>query len=165
MNVSKNKQLIEKARRLGKEYLQKHGGCAQATLLAVADTLNLEVCESLFKAMIGLSSLSGGCGSICGGIAAIGLMHGVKQEKYEKMGPETEKIWGIVKLLREKFVEEYGGFLCTEIQTKLYGRSFDPYNPEEIQAFMETNPVEKCSSVTENAAKWTVEAILEMDNK
>lgn len=163
--MSKNKQLIEKARRLGKEYLQKYGGCAQATLLAVADTINLEVCYSLFKAMIGLSSLSGGCGSICGGIAAIGLKHGVKQEKYDKMGPEAEKIWGIVKLLREKFVKEYGGFLCSEIQKKLFGKSFDPYNPEEMKAFMEMNPMEKCSSVTENAARWTVEAILEMDSK
>jgi hypothetical protein len=165
MNVSKNTQLIEEARRLGKEYLPKYGGCAQATLLAVAETLNLEVCDSLFKAMIGLSSLSGGCGSICGGIAAIGLKHGVNQEKYETMGPETEKIWGIVKRLREKFTEEYGGFLCSEVQTKLFGKSFDTYNPAETQVFMEMDPMEKCSLVTENAAGWTVEAILEMDDK
>ncbi|MFX1564132.1 MAG: C-GCAxxG-C-C family (seleno)protein [Promethearchaeota archaeon] len=165
--MSKNKQLIEKARRLGKEYLVKYGGCAQGTLQAVADTLNLEVCESLFKAMIGLSSLSGGCGSICGGIAAIGLKYGVKQEILDanRMGPETQKIWGTVKLLRDKFVKEYGGFLCTEIQTKLFGKSFDSFNPVEMQAFMEMNPMEKCSSVTENAAGWTVEAILEMENK
>ncbi|MFX1577059.1 MAG: C-GCAxxG-C-C family (seleno)protein [Promethearchaeota archaeon] len=163
--MSKNEQLIEKARRLGKEYMSKYGGCAQATLLAVADTLDLEVCDSLFKAMIGLSSLSGGCGSICGGIAAIGLKYGVNREKYKSMGPTTEKIWGVVKLLREKFNQEYGGFLCSEIQTKLYGRSYDSLNPEDIQAFMETKPVEKCSSVTENAAKWTVETILELDEK
>ena len=165
MIMSKNEQLIEKARRLGKEYMSKYGGCAQATLMAVADTLDLEVCDSLFKAMIGLSSLSGGCGSICGGIAAIGLKYGVNRENYKSMGPTTQKIWGIVKLLREKFNLEYGGFLCSEIQTKLYGRSYDPLNPKDIQAFMETKPVEKCSSVTENAAGWAVEAILEMANK
>ncbi len=90
------------------------------------------------------------------------MKYGVDQEKYEKMGPETEKIWGIVKLLREKFVEEYGGFLCSEVQTKLFGKSFDTYNPAEMKVFMETNPMEKCSSVTENAAGWTVEVILDV---
>jgi C_GCAxxG_C_C family probable redox protein len=163
--LSGNKELIEKARRIGKENLAKYGGCAQATLLAVAETLNLEVCDSLFKGMIGLSSLSGGCGSICGGIAAIGLKYGVNKEEYERMGPEMEKMMGIVKVLRDKFVEEYGGFLCSEVQTKLFGRSIDPYNPTEMKAFMEMNPMEKCSTVTENAAGWTVEAILKMGNK
>lgn len=159
--LSGNKALIEKARRLGKEYLAKYGGCAQATLLAVAETLNLEVCDSVFKAMIGLSSLSGGCGSICGGIAAIGLKYGVNQDEREKIGLVTMKMWGIVKRLRDKFVKEYGGFLCSEVQTKLFGRSFDTYNPAEMKAFMELNAREKCSTVTENAAGWTVEVILE----
>ncbi|MFX1563467.1 MAG: C-GCAxxG-C-C family (seleno)protein [Promethearchaeota archaeon] len=163
--MTKNKQLIDKARRLGKEYLGKYGGCAQATLLAVADTLNLEVCESTFKAMIGLSSLSGGCGSFCGGIAAIGLRFGVGKEENEKMESVTMKLWGIVKVLQQKYVEEYGGSLCSEIQTKLFGRSFDAFKPLDLKAFMELNAREKCSTVTENAAGWTVETILEMERK
>lgn len=63
--MSEKDRLIEKARKLGREYMSVYSGCAQTTLLAVADTLNMEVSEDLFKAMIGLSSLSGGCGGIC----------------------------------------------------------------------------------------------------
>jgi hypothetical protein len=46
-----------------------------------------------------------------------------------------------------------------------------PTSPEELEAFSKMNPeelvtfYEKCSSVTENAAGWTVAAILKMDEK
>jgi hypothetical protein len=76
------------------------------------------------------------------------------------------------KVLREKFVEEYGGYLCDEVQTKVYGRcNVFPSSPEELEVFMKQDPkelgvfFEKCGNVTANAAGWTVTAILEMDEK
>ena len=51
--MSEKKELVEKARRLGREYLRKYGGCAPGTLMAVADTLDLRVGDELFKAMTG----------------------------------------------------------------------------------------------------------------
>ena len=174
--MSEKKELVEKARRLGREYMRKYGGCAPATLLAVADTLNLEVGDELYKAMTGFSSFAGACGNICGGIAAIGLRYGVGKEDFEK-NPQIgfssfAKIMKGAKVLREKFVEGYGGYLCDEVQMKMFGRcKIFPDSPEELEAFMKMDPeelevfYEKCSSVTENAAEWTVTAILEMDEK
>ncbi|GAG22710.1 unnamed protein product [marine sediment metagenome] len=174
--MSEKKELVEKARRLGKEYILKYGGCAPGTLLAVTDTLNLEVGDELFKAMTGFSSFAGACGNICGGIAAIGLRYGVGKEDFEK-NPQIgfssfAKIMEGAKVLREKFVEEYGGYLCDEVQTKVYGRcNVFPSSPEELEVFMKQDPkelgvfFEKCGNVTANAAGWTVTAILEMDEK
>ncbi len=173
--MSDKKELVEKARRLGRVYIMKYGGCAPGTLLAVADTLNLEVSDDVFKAMTGFSSLSGVCGNLCGGIAAMGLRYGVGLDDFVK-NPEIgflsfAKIMTTAKVLREKFVEEYGSYLCDDIQTKLFGRCVMPTSPEELEAFMKMDPkefetfYEKCGAVTENAAGWTVAAILEMDEK
>jgi len=173
--VSEKKELVEKARRLGRDYLRKYGGCAPGTLLAVADTLNLKVGNDLFKAIYAFSSLSGVCGNEAGGIAAIGLRYGVDLEDFQKK-PEIgmkafAKMMATAKALRGKFVEEYGSYLCDDIQMKLFGKRVMPKAPEELTAFATMDPkeleafYEKCSSVTENAAGWTVAIILEMDEK
>jgi len=173
--MSEKKELVEKARRLGREYLLKYGGCAPGTLMAVAHTLNLEVGDDLFKAMMGFSSFAGACGNVCGGIAAMGLRYGVGLEDFVK-NPETgfssfAKLMAAAKVLKEKFVEEYGGYLCDDVQMKLFGRCVMPTSPEELEAFSKMDPkelqvfYEKCGSATENAAGWTVAVILEMDEK
>ena len=173
--MSEKKELVEKARRLGREYILKYGGCAPGTLMAVAHTLNLEVSDEVFKAMMGFSSFAGVCGNVCGGIAAMGLRYGVGLEDFVK-NPEIGflsfgKLMTTAKVLREKFVEEYGGYLCDEVQTKLFGKCVMPTSPEELEAFSKMDPeklqvfYEKCGSVTENAAGWTVAVILEMDKK
>ena len=173
--MSEKKELVEKARRLGREYLLKYGGCAPGTLMAVAHTLNLEVSDEVFKAMMGFSSFAGACGNVCGGIAAIGLRYGMGREDLVK-NPESFSLSFVnimitAKVLREKFVEEYGSYLCDDIQTKLFGKCVMPQAPEELEAFMKMDLeelkvfYEKCSSITENAAGWTVAAILEMDEK
>jgi len=173
--MTEKKELIEKARRLGRDYLLKYGGCAPGTLMSVAHTLNLEVSDEVFKVMTGFSRLAGVCGNICGGIAAMGLMYGVGLEDFVK-NPEIgslsfTKLITVTNVLREKFIEEYGGYLCDDVQTKLFGKRVMPTSPEELEAFSKMDPKElefyreKCGSVTENAAGWTVAAILEMDEK
>ncbi len=164
--MSEKNELIEKARQLGFEYLPIYRECAPTTLIAVADTLNMKVSDNLFKAMVGLSGPSGGCGGICGATAAIGLRYGVDREDFVKdpdmRGRVSEKILQAVKVVRDRFVETYGGYLCYDVQKKLFGRHFDFTVPEDIEAFIE-GPTEKCRKVTENAAGWTVEAILESE--
>ena len=173
--MAEKKELVEKARRLGREYLLKYGGCAPGTLMAVAHTLNLEVGDELFKAMMGFSSFAGACGNLCGGIAAMGLRYGVGIEDFVK-NPEIgfasfAKLMTAAKVLKEKFIEEYGGYLCDDVQMKLFGKCVMPTSPEEFEAFSKMDPeelqvfYEKCSYVTENAAGWTVAVILEMDEK
>ena len=165
--MSDKGRLIEEAKKLGREYLHVYRGCAQTTLLAVADTLNMDVPDELFKAMIGLSGRTGGCGGICGATAVIGLRYGINREDFatdpEMRGLVTSKINDTMKIVRDKMTEKYGGYLCSDIQKTLYGRSYDFVYPDEMKAFSKEPIYEECPKVTEDAAGWTVEAILNME--
>ncbi len=66
----------------------------------------------------------------------------------------------VVKQVRDQFDKEYGGYLCSDIQTRLFGRSFDTFDPGDMEAFMQANAFEVCPELAENAAGWAVEAIL-----
>lgn len=168
--MSEKSGLIKHARELGLEYMKTYRFCAETTLLAVADTLNMPVSDEVFKAMIGLSSGSGGCGGLCGAFAAIGLRFGQGRETFtdkDEASAYFTKTHPIIrqamKSVRDQFVDEYGGYLCYDVQKHLFGRSFNTFEPEDRKAFRQQKPMEKCPTVTENAAGWTVEAILEAD--
>lgn len=164
--MSEASRLIARARQLGREYMGKYA-CAEATLLAVADTLKMPVSDDVFKAVIGLSSMSGGCGALCGAIAALGLRFGRTRAAYHEnsgtgLGPWYTKLRQAVKRVRDQFVTEYEGYLCCDIQTTLFGRSYNTFDPVELEAFMQPQlrARELCQQLPENAAGWTVEAIL-----
>ncbi len=172
-SMSEQARLIARARELGREYMGKYG-CAEATLLAVADTLNMPVNDDVFKAAIGLSSMSGACGGICGAIAALGLRFGRAPAAYHDNSDSTGfgkwylTLRQAVIRVRKRFVNEYGGSLCCDIQDKLFGQSIDFLDPEALKAFMQqpekiNAALDMCRKVTENAAGWTVEAILETE--
>jgi len=168
-SISKANRLIARARQLGRESMGKYA-CAEGTLLSVAETLNMPVSDDVFKATTGLSSMSGGCGALCGGIAALGLRFGRTRGEYGNSGITQIGEWyrilrQAVKRLRDRFVAEYGGYLCCDIQDRLFGRSYDSLDPLAMEAFMKTQlrGLEVCRRVTENAAGWTVEAILETE--
>jgi len=170
-SMSEASRLIARARQLGRECMGKYA-CAEGTLLAVADTLNMPVSDDVFKATTGLSSMSGGCGALCGGIAALGLRLGRTRATYHENSDSITHIgkWYFtlrqaVKRVRDRFVAEYGGYLCCDIQDKLFDRSFDSLDPVEMKAFMQPQlrALDVCRQVTENAAGWTVEAILQTE--
>jgi hypothetical protein len=103
-------------------------------------------------------------------IAALGLRFGRTRAAYENSGITQIGEWyrtlrQAVKRVRDRFIAEYGGYLCCDIQDKLFGRSYDSLDPVELEAFMQTQlrGLEVCRHVTENAAGWTVEAILETE--
>jgi len=169
-SMSEASRLIARARQLGRESMGKYA-CAEGTLLAVADTLNMLVSDNVFKAVIGLSSMSGGCGALCGAIAALGLRFGRTRAAYHENSDTTQigewylTLRQAVIRVRGQFVTEYGGYLCCDIQDKLFGRSYDSLDPVDLEAFMQPQlgAREVCRQVTENAAGWTVEAILETE--
>lgn len=145
----------------GREYLGIYA-FAESTLLAVTQTLDMPLNDDVFKAVIGLSSYSGGCGGLCGVIADLGLRFGIDPTAYRE-NPDTTPIRKAVKQFRDKFVSEYGGYLCCDIQTKFFGRCYDSFDPKDMEQFMELNPTETCKKVTKNATEWAVEVIFETE--
>jgi C_GCAxxG_C_C family probable redox protein len=171
---SKADKARRKAVRLGYKYPAKYGGCAQATFAAIADALNLKG-EEVFKALIGLSGGvanmgKGACGSMAGAAAAISLKFGVRREVL-KRNPEAilkakDHIYEMVEKVGGKFLEEFGSYLCRDIQMALFGKAFNLRDPKIYEEFREIAWPEVCSKkVVGKAAGWTIDVILEAEKR
>lgn len=155
----------EKAYNLAFEYDAKYGSCPQAVLRAVYETLNLKGVEVVIKAAhalaggLGLSG-NGTCGALSGGVLALGIFYG---RSIEEMGKgRFLKSYMKAKELYDRFVKEFGSCICKDVQTKLFGRSFNLWDPEDYKKFEEMGGHrDKCPDVAGKVAKWVVEILLE----
>ena len=154
-------ELINKARELGTKRFKQYSGCAQTTLFAVADTLDMKISDDVFKAVAPLSSFTGGCGAMCGAAVAFGLRYGKDLESYLKE-PDLGRVKTLTYGIQTKLEDKYSGFLCREIQNHLYGRSFDARRTEDAEAFMARYDeiYNKCGDMIADVSGWVVEAIL-----
>ena len=168
--MEKSKEtLLKKAYELGFNYEREYGGCCQCVLAAIQDTLDMRN-DALFKAGTGFAGGMGvtgvgPCGALSGGVMAISSQIG--RERQNIKDPERIRwtAYDLTKKLYEKFVEEYGGGTCKEIQKKLFGRSFNLRDPNEYKEYEKAGGhATKCPSVVGNAAKWTVEILWSNSN-
>ena len=69
----------------------------------------------------------------------------------------------IARKVLERFEKEYGTFACSEIQKKLYGKSYKMYIPEEKAQFLANggHGPNGCTQVVAKAAVWTAEILEE----
>jgi len=131
------------------------------------------------KAATGFAGGIGRNGSVCGGytgaIMALGLLYGRDVETMKHADPEErmsrlqqieERMDNLIKGLTERFKSEYGSTICNDIETKLFGRFFDKWNPEERKEKGRLGGYkDKCPSVVGNAVRWVAELILEERSK
>jgi C_GCAxxG_C_C family probable redox protein len=166
-------QLLDKAFELGVAYEKNSGSCSQCTAAALREILGFEdivvkVATSSCGGQAGLSS--GACGGVIGGTIVLDYYLGrppymVSATKMipEGMG-ELARAMSAARSLCDRFFREYGSILCPKVQTSLYGRSFNLQDPADWKAFQEagahTDP-SKCMSVVGNAARWTLEILIE----
>ena len=161
MDSKEKEKLINKARNLGASRFRQYTGCAQTTLYAVADTLDITISEDVFKAVAPLSGFTGGCGAICGAAVAFGLRFGKDLEDYLE-NPDIGNVYTQIYGIRNKLEDKYSGYLCREIQSHLYGRSFDGTKPEDMEAFRSRYDeiYSKCGEMIADVSGWVVESIL-----
>jgi C_GCAxxG_C_C family probable redox protein len=168
MNKMKS-EMVEKAYNLGYEYEKNYHGCAQSSFAAIQDTMNWRnVCDDVvFKSATGLAGgigLTNGsaCGALTGGVLALGLKVGRDRRYFEDPEKIRYKTFKLAKKLYEKFEQEYGGCNCIDIQKKIFGRSFNMWDPKEKEEFEKAGGHEdKCPDVVGKAARWTIEILLE----
>ena len=171
-NLSRQ-QLLEKAYDLGVCFERYSGSCSQCTAAALREILGFEdvivkVATSSCGGQAGLSV--GACGGVIGGTIVLDYYLGrpanmvsATQEIPQSMA-ELSRSMEAARSLCEKFNQQYGSILCPQVQTKVYGRSFNLQDPADWKAFEEagahTDPT-KCMSVVGNAARWTLETLIE----
>lgn len=158
--------LIDTAFNLGFEYEKKYRGCAQCTVAAVQDTLNLEN-DTLFKAASGLGAgcgllCDGVCGGYSGGIMVMSSLFGRRRKKIDNDDEEKYCAFRMAKFLHDKFINEYGSVICNEIHHKIFGKTYNLWNANEKEEFNNDGAHEsKCTTVVGNASSWIVQLILE----
>jgi len=165
--------LIREIRRKAHGYDQ-YSGCSQSVLLALQEGLGIGDLESFKAATV----LSGGvarrgetCGALLGALMGLGLVRG--RERIEDT-PQYVYAMGVANEISDEFqrrLEEDFGFgeplestICREIQTKIYGRSFDLRDPPQRDAFLEAggHSDEGCYKVCGIAAEVAARKLLEL---
>ncbi len=166
-------EILDEAYRRGYKYEQDYRDCAQCTLLAIEEIFNIKGADAV-KAATGFAGGIGRSGSVCGGftggVMALGMLYGrdvatMKQADAEKRAEQFRNIEArmgdLVKKLSERFKAEYGTTICDQIEAKLFGRSFDKWNPEDRKEKDRLGGhQDKCPSVVGNATRWVAEIIL-----
>jgi C_GCAxxG_C_C family probable redox protein len=166
-------QLLEKAYDLGVRFEKYSGSCSQCTVAALQEILGFDdiivkVASSSCGGQAGLST--GACGGVIGGTIVLDYYLGRPADLVSAIQeiPQGKAVLSrameAARSLCEKFIRHYGSILCPQLQEKVFGRSFNLQDPADWQAFLDagghTDPT-KCMSVVGNAARWTLETLIE----
>ena len=150
MNLNERDKLLQEVYDTAYEYEKKYGGCSQAVLGAIK-TITGKITDEEYKAATGLAG-------------GIGLSSFLGREYNNMADPEGIKAqtFKLSRRLAEKFEEYYGSGKCSEINKKLFGKSFNLWVREEYEEFDSLGAHDdKCTSVCGNSARWTMEILLD----
>jgi C_GCAxxG_C_C family probable redox protein len=143
-------------------------------LLVIEELFDLRSDDALKAASAfggGIGRMGSACGALLGGAMALSLLYGRSHEEMQSgyqsgKGKSGEKLAILTKKLGEKFKAEYNSFLCDDIEKKVFGRSFDKWNPADREKKEEMGGhKDKCPSVVGKASLWVAELILDEQGK
>lgn len=170
MDKKEREAMIQKAYDLGFKYERDYRGCAQCAVAGVYDAMGIKN-DAVYKAGSGLAGgggecTTGNCGGYTGASMALASFFGRtrKEEGSEDGRADKYVSFRMTRAIHDKFVEKYGGVLCSEVQTKLYGRVFDLRKDEDKQAFRDAgahHDDDKCCMAVGDGARWGLELLLD----
>ena len=163
MTEKENEKIMEKAHQLAKGYEQRCTGCAQSVVAGLLDALEIES-EDVFKAASGLAdgiglTGDGSCGALTGCCLVIGLIFGRERKDHQDV-MKPLRSYLMCKELHDELIEQYGSCRCYDIQEKLMGRTYNLYEPRDLQEAFKSGMMEHCSEVVGRAARKTAEITL-----
>ncbi len=164
MTTQSKEEIAMAAGQLAEKNEKECTGCAQTTLAAIMDTLNITNNE-VFRSASGLAdglglSGNGTCGSLVAGALAIGYVFGRERVNFkDPLAPG--KSYALVKNLHDRFQEKYGAIRCNDIQDSLMGRHYDLWDQQDAEAAFAGNMLDHCSKVCATAAELATLIILE----
>ena len=167
--MDSREKMLEKVYNLAFKYEAERGSCPQCVLAALYETLDIGHPATIqaADAMAAGTALTtkGTCGALVGGLLAIGSVVGRSYEDFS-IGMRKRRVFQYSKKLYDRFNEEYGSPICRDIHKKLFGRSYKLLDPKEYKEFEAAGGhIDKCPSVSGNAAKWAAEIILDIKKK
>ena len=175
-------ELLQKVYELGVAYEMHSFSCSQSTVAALYRVLDFpDVIVKASSSNAGGTALQlfGSCGGLVGGIMILDYYFGrpfeLMSDKEVIQDPNIDSLMAaqpIARALCDKYVDEYGTITCAHIQRQIYGRVYYFEDMDEFQIFNEAgghSDPNKCPRIVGNAAKWTMEILLdnggvELDN-
>jgi C_GCAxxG_C_C family probable redox protein len=166
-------ELLQKAYDLGVAFEKYSGSCSQCTVAALQEILGFEdiivkIATSSCGGQAGLSTAA--CGGVIGGTIVLDYYLGrpanmlsATKEIPQGMEPFSRAMEATQRFCN-KFIDHYESILCPQVQEKVFGRSFKHQDPADWQAFMDAGAhtdETKCMRVVGNAARWTLETLIE----
>ena len=169
-NVETQEEILARVAKLAGDYEAEAISCAQGTIAALHEVLNLPgERELLIKSttyLPGLVSRGEACGAVVAGLLALGLKFGkakLSDPSYET--PEGKAIASRRKILAwqfcEEFKKEWGSTDCADIRPQIMGRDYYMWDPKEWDQFLADGGTEKCRKPPELAARIAARIILE----
>ncbi|MCR4442324.1 MAG: C-GCAxxG-C-C family protein [Peptococcaceae bacterium] len=142
--------------------------CGQCVLVPFVEYLGFD--EVLFKAgsgmAAGIGQMGDACGAYTGGALLLGVLFGRSYRDLEG-DIETGKAkfrnaCRLVREFREKFVNEYKGINCREVQTTIFGRSYNLLDMDkDFPAFEAAGGhTTKCTDVIGKTTRMIAEVML-----
>jgi C_GCAxxG_C_C family probable redox protein len=167
--MDSREEILDKVYNLAYKYEAEIGSCPQCVLAAIYETIGVGDPKTIQAAdsMAGGSALTteGTCGALVGGLLAIGAVVGRTYEDF-KADKHNRRVFLYAKKLYDKFYEKYGCMRCKDLHKKLFGRSYKLLDPKEYEEFEKAGAhVDKCPSVSGDAARWAAEIILDIKKK
>ncbi len=156
--------LCEKAYALAYHYEQTYGNCPQCVIAALQETFG-GIDDAVFKAAHALAgggalSTAGTCGALVGALLVVSSRYGRDRENFGKGRYLLNN--QLAKRIFDRFVAEFGSPICSQVQTRLMGRSFDMWDAEDYKAFLAAGGHDdKCPAVSGKAALWVAELLAE----
>ena len=141
----RNREMVEQASALARDNITKYGNCAQATIAALQDAVDLvPISDEVYRAG---SCLHGGATATgnanCGGFTGAGIVigHLCGRDRANMSDREATNLAGkLMRQVTEQFAGTYGSVLCKDVKEKA-GK--------------------QCADVVAHASQWAAEAILE----
>jgi mannitol-1-phosphate 5-dehydrogenase len=160
--------LIKRAYELGFKYEKTYRGCAQCVIAALMELTGRKdeivfQCASGFSGGIAITG-DGSCGGYTGGVIYMGSYVG---RRWDKMVTDGDKVaqyksYEMAQKLHDRYIEAYGSITCSDIQNKIFGKSFC-LRTKEMREEFETAGAhrDKCTSVIAIASSWITEILID----
>jgi C_GCAxxG_C_C family probable redox protein len=164
--IASTEKILDRIAKAAYDNDRAYEGCTRCVLAALQDHLRLVHDDKAYRVVLKASTaLAAGvarrgetCGALVGAVMAVGLVAGAERlddaEGYARAMRVAVEVF-------DRFKREYGTVKCFEIQEKLFGRSYDFFNPEDAEAWYRDGGLDKCPGVCAVAARIGAEVILE----
>jgi hypothetical protein len=164
------KKLLELGYQKGHDYLINSSSCAPSTVAALHDILGFD--PVLVKAS---TSFSGGtasqylgtCGVLSGGILVLGYYIGRPLNKMSDKMRLQDNIEAlrlpnkVAQKLADKFIQEYGTFICAHLHRKMIGRIFCLTDELEEEKFKNLGGSQVAADIVGKGVGWVIEIMID----